>query len=171
MRKLLPWCLVAALALVATLWASRVLTVPNSASDADRVLRARMTGDPPPAGAQLATFGGGCFWCTEAIFQQLNGVYPVVSGYSGGPPNNPTYQQVCTGMTGHAEVIQVTFDPKVIPYEDLLEVFWRTHDPTTLNRQGEDSGTQYRSVVFYHTPEQMVVAEQYKQQLDRSGTF
>src|SRR5262245_45630638 len=117
MRTLLPWCLLAALVLVATLWASRVLTVPNSPTDVDRFQRARMPDGPPPAGAQLATFGGGCFWCTEAVFQQLNGVHRVVSGYSGGTPKNPTYQQVCTGTTGHAEVIQVTFDPKVISYE------------------------------------------------------
>jgi peptide-methionine (S)-S-oxide reductase len=110
----------------------------------------------------VATFGAGCFWCVEAIFQQLRGVEKVVSGYAGGTVANPTYQQVCTGTTGHAEAIQVTFQPDEIAYVDLLYVFWRTHDPTTLNRQGEDVGTQYRSVIFYHTEEQRLVAEQSK---------
>src|SRR5262245_5739098 len=103
--------------------------------------------DPAPAeGTQLATFGSGCFWCTEAVFSQLKGVESAVSGYSGGRVKRPTYQDVCSGTTGHAEVIQVTYDPRVISYPELLEVFWKTHDPTTLNRQGNDVGTQYRSV-------------------------
>jgi peptide-methionine (S)-S-oxide reductase len=119
----------------------------------------------------LATFGNGCFWCTEAIFQQLKGVSKVVSGYAGGKVKNPTYKEVCTGLTGHAEVIQLTYDPKVITFTELLEVFWQTHDPTTLNRQGADVGTQYRSVVFYHTDEQRQLAEVYKKKLDESGTF
>ncbi|MFM1744564.1 MAG: hypothetical protein RLZZ630_501 [Bacteroidota bacterium] len=118
-----------------------------------------------------ATFGGGCFWCVEAVFQQLKGVQSVVSGYAGGRRENPTYEQVCSGATGHAEVIQVTFDPSVIGYPDLLEVFWSVHDPTTLNRQGADVGTQYRSVIFYHNESQKVLAEEYKVQLDKSGTF
>jgi methionine-S-sulfoxide reductase len=120
---------------------------------------------------QTATFGNGCFWCTEAVFEQLRGVKSVVSGYSGGSKPNPTYEEVCTGGTGHAEVIQITYDPAVISFADLLKVFWQTHDPTTLNRQGHDVGTQYRSAVFYHTDEQRETAEQYKQQLDKSGTF
>ena len=124
-----------------------------------------------PDGIQTATFGAGCFWCTEAVFQQLKGVESVVSGYSGGEVKNPTYRQVCTGTTGHAEVIQITYDPKVISYADLLEAFWKTHDPTTLNRQGHDEGTQYRSVVYYHTAEQKELAEHYKQKLDESGAF
>jgi peptide-methionine (S)-S-oxide reductase len=118
-----------------------------------------------------ATFGEGCFWCSEAVFQNLKGVKSVVSGYSGGTVENPTYEDVCTGRTGYAEVIQVTYDPAVISFEDLLKVFWQTHDPTTLNRQGHDSGTQYRSAIFYHSGDQRRVAEQYKQQLDASKTF
>jgi len=118
-----------------------------------------------------ATFGGGCFWCTEAVFQQLKGVHSVVSGYSGGSVKNPSYRQICTGTTGHAEAIQITYDPTVVSYEDLLAVFWQTHDPTTLNRQGDDEGTQYRSVVFYHDEEQKRAAENAKQKLDASGLF
>jgi peptide-methionine (S)-S-oxide reductase len=107
-----------------------------------------------------ATFGGGCFWCLEAVFEQLHGVERVESGYSGGTVADPTYHQVCTGATGHAEVVQVTFDPAVISYRDLLNVFFSVHDPTTLNRQGADVGTQYRSVIFYHSPEQKRAAEE-----------
>lgn len=120
---------------------------------------------------QVATLGSGCFWCTEAFFLKLNGVESVVSGYSGGKVKNPTYREVCTGLTGHAEVIQVKFNPKVISYEEIFEVFWNTHDPTTLNKQGADEGTQYRSAVFYHNEEQKKVAEQYKSQLDKSGVY
>ena len=105
-----------------------------------------------------ATFGGGCFWCTEAVFEQLRGVESVVSGYAGGQVPNPTYEQVCAKTTGHAEVVQVTFDPGVISYRELLEIFLATHDPTTLNRQGNDSGPQYRSAIFYHNDEQKAVA-------------
>jgi peptide-methionine (S)-S-oxide reductase len=118
-----------------------------------------------------ATFGAGCFWCTEAVFQQLKGVSLVVSGYSGGDVIGPTYRQVCTGTTGHAEAIQVTFDPSIITYEELLEVFWQTHDPTTSDRQGNDKGPQYRSVVFYHSEDQKDLVERYKQKLDDSGAF
>ena len=120
---------------------------------------------------QVATLGSGCFWCTEAFFLKLKGVESVESGYSGGKVKNPTYREICTGMIGHAEVVQVKFNPKEISYEDILEVFWNTHDPTTLNKQGADEGTQYRSVVFYHNDDQKKVAEQYKIQLDKSGTF
>lgn len=119
----------------------------------------------------LATFGSGCFWCTEAIFQRVNGVDRVESGYSGGKVKNPTYKEVCSGLTGHAEVVQITYDAAVISFDELLEIFWQTHDPTTLNRQGADVGTQYRSVIFYHTPEQKLLAEQYKKKLDESGAF
>jgi len=119
----------------------------------------------------LATFGTGCFWCTEAIFQRLKGVSKVVSGYAGGTVKNPTYKDVCSGLTGHAEVIQITYDPKLISFPELLEVFWQTHDPTTLNRQGADVGTQYRSVIFYHTKEQKQLAESYKKKLTESGAF
>ena len=125
----------------------------------------------PPAGLETATFGAGCFWCTEAVFQQLKGVHAVVSGYSGGMTKNPTYEQVCSGATGHAEVIQVSFDPNAITYPELLEVFWKTHDPTTLNRQGNDFGTQYRSAIFYHNEEQQRLAEHYKKELNASGAF
>jgi len=124
-----------------------------------------------PTGMAKATFGSGCFWCTEAVFQRLKGVHAVVSGYSGGSLKNPTYHQVTTGMTGHAEAIQITYDPAVVPYEELLEVFWQTHDPTTLNRQGHDEGTQYRSVIFYHNDEQKKLAELYKQKLNAAGLF
>ncbi|MFD2512300.1 peptide-methionine (S)-S-oxide reductase MsrA [Pontibacter locisalis] len=120
---------------------------------------------------EKATFGNGCFWCTEAVFQNLEGVETVVSGYAGGHVDNPTYKQVCSGNTGHAEVLQITYDPSKISYADLLEVFFKTHDPTTLNRQGNDVGTQYRSVIFYHNDEQRQVAEKYKQELDASGIF
>ncbi|WP_369824008.1 peptide-methionine (S)-S-oxide reductase MsrA [Reichenbachiella sp. 5M10] len=119
----------------------------------------------------VATFGNGCFWCTEAIFQDLKGVSKVESGYSGGQTLDPTYKEVCTGTTGHAEVLQITYDPAVISFDELLEVFWKTHDPTTLNRQGNDVGTQYRSVVFYHNDEQKVLAEKYKKELNASGAF
>lgn len=111
-----------------------------------------------------ATFGGGCFWCTEAIFQQLKGVESVASGYSGGQVKNPSYREVCNGTTGHAEAIQVSFDPSVISYEQLLQVFFTTHDPTTLNRQGADVGTQYRSVIFYHDDNQKETAEKVKKE-------
>lgn len=118
-----------------------------------------------------ATLGTGCFWCTEAIFQQLDGVLKVTSGYSGGDFSNPSYKDVSTGTTGHAECIQVVYDPEKITFDALLEVFWQTHDPTTLNRQGNDEGPQYRSVVFYHNKEQKEKAEKYKAELDKSGAF
>jgi peptide-methionine (S)-S-oxide reductase len=127
--------------------------------------------EPPPPGEQQATFGGGCFWCMEAVFQRLKGVRSVVSGYSGGAVANPTYEQVSSGETGHAEAIQITYDPKVISYGKLLQVFWQTHDPTTLNRQGRDVGPQYRSSIFYHNEEQRALAEHYKKKLDASGAF
>jgi peptide-methionine (S)-S-oxide reductase len=120
---------------------------------------------------KIATLGGGCFWCVEAIYQDLQGVEQVVSGYAGGTIENPTYQQVCTGTTGHAEVVQITFDPQVISYADLLYVFWRTHDPTTLNRQGADVGPQYRSIILYHDEEQKAIAEQSKRETDASGLW
>jgi len=118
-----------------------------------------------------ATFGAGCFWCVEAVFQQLKGVEKVVSGYSGGARDNPTYDQVCSGATGHAEVIQVIYNPEIVSFKELLEVFWTVHDPTTLNRQGADVGTQYRSVIFYHSDEQKQLAEHYKSELNTSGSF
>lgn len=120
---------------------------------------------------KTATFAGGCFWCTEAVFVRLKGVRRVTSGYTGGRIPNPTYKQVCTGVTGHAEGIQVEYDPSVITYEQLLDVFFHTHDPTTLNRQGADVGTQYRSAVFFHTEKQKLAAQKMIDQLDRSGDF
>ena len=118
-----------------------------------------------------ATFGAGCFWCVEAVFQELDGVMSVSSGYMGGAVKNPTYKEVCTGQTGHAEVARIIYDPAKISFADLLEVFWKTHDPTPLNRQGADVGTQYRSVVFYHSEEQKTEAESYKKKLDESGAW
>ena len=120
---------------------------------------------------EVATFGSGCFWCTEAVFERLDGVIRVVSGYAGGHVKNPSYKEVTSGQTGHAEVCQVFFDPKVITYEELLDVFWHTHDPTTLNRQGNDHGPQYRSVIFYHNAEQQKLAENSKKQMAISGIF
>lgn len=120
---------------------------------------------------ETATLGSGCFWCTEAFFLRVKGIESVVSGYSGGKVKNPTYREVTTGLTGHAEVVQIKFDPSVITYAEVLEIFWNTHDPTTLNKQGADEGTQYRSVVFYHTEEQKKTAEAYKIQLDKSGVY
>lgn len=116
----------------------------------------------------VATFGSGCFWCTEAVFELVKGVVKVESGYSGGTVPNPTYEAVCTGLTGHAEVVQVYFDPTIISFTQLLEIFWKTHDPTTLNRQGADVGTQYRSVIFYHDEEQRKLAEEYKKKLNEA---
>ncbi len=117
------------------------------------------------------TFGNGCFWCTEAIFQQVDGVIKVESGYSGGHVDNPTYKEVCTGTTGHAECLNIIYDPSKVSYDELLEIFWQTHDPTTLDRQGNDVGPQYRSVIFYHNEEQKLVGEKYKDKLDKSGAF
>ena len=122
--------------------------------------------DATPRGREVATLGGGCFWCTEAVFDDLKGVESVESGYSGGMIANPTYAQVCSGTTGHAEVIQITFDPQVVSFKQILEIFFTVHDPTTLNRQGADVGTQYRSVIFYHDEEQRRVAEQVIKELD-----
>jgi peptide-methionine (S)-S-oxide reductase len=120
---------------------------------------------------QKATFGMGCFWCTEAVFQRLNGVTNVKSGYEGGDTVNPTYEEICTGTTNHAEVIEMEYDPAKISYDELLEIFWKTHDPTTLNRQGADVGTQYRSVIFYHSNEQKEIAEKYKEALNKENAF
>jgi len=117
---------------------------------------------------ELATFGSGCFWCTEAVFQRLKGVEKVVSGYAGGHVLNPTYRQVCGGDTGHAEVIQIQYDPSQTNYEQLLEIFWKTHDPTTPDQQGNDYGPQYRSVILYHNDEQKRLAEEYKKKLDEA---
>ena len=120
---------------------------------------------------ELATFGNGCFWCTEAIFEQLEGVYNVEAGYAGGAVKNPSYKEVCTGNTGHAEVIRLSYDPKKISYRELLDVFFNTHDPTTLNRQGADVGTQYRSAIFYHNDEQKAEAEKMIADLEKADVF
>lgn len=120
---------------------------------------------------EIATLGGGCFWCTEAVMERLDGVTDVVSGYMGGHVENPTYEQVCGMRTGHAEVIQVTFNPSEISYADILDIFWQAHDPTTLNQQGADRGPQYRSAIFYHSPEQKQIAEISKKKLDSSGAY
>ena len=126
------------------------------------------TDDPA---TELATFGAGCFWCVEAVYQQLDGIVSVESGYSGGKVDNPTYDQVCSGTTGHAEVCQIRFDPKRISYDRLLEVFWKTHDPTTLNQQGADVGTQYRSAIFFHTDQQRELARKRKNELNEAGAW
>jgi peptide-methionine (S)-S-oxide reductase len=129
-------------------------TLPSSAQDKPMKSSTNHT--------ETAVFGGGCYWCTEAIFQMLPGVKSVASGFAGGTKENPTYEEVCTGTTGHAEVIQIEYDPSVISYEKLLHTFWQAHDPTTLNRQGPDSGTQYRSIILYKTPEEKTIAEKSK---------
>jgi peptide-methionine (S)-S-oxide reductase len=126
---------------------------------------------PPNPGTQKATFGAGCYWCVEAVLQQLDGVLEVISGYMGGDVQDPSYQQICTGQTGHAEVVQVTFDPKRISYQELLAYFWRLHDPTTLNRQGQDVGSQYRSAIFYHDEAQQQAAEASKAALAAAATL
>ncbi|HSU27722.1 MAG TPA: peptide-methionine (S)-S-oxide reductase MsrA [Chitinophagaceae bacterium] len=139
---------------------------PNSSH-----LQAGNANDMSEIKTDTATFANGCFWCTEAIFNELDGVLSAVSGYSGGHTINPDYKSVCTGETGHAESLQITYDPSKISFDDLLEVFWKTHDPTSLNRQGADVGTQYRSAVFYHNDEQRQKAEHYKKEIDKSGAY
>ena len=127
---------------------------------------------PTPAPTmETATLAGGCFWCLEATFQRLKGVDKVVSGYTGGKTKNPTYEEICTGLTGHAEAVQITYDPKVITYETLLQVFFALHDPTTLNAQKPDTGTQYRSAIYYHSDAQKAAAEKAKKDLDAAGTY
>lgn len=159
---LLVCCLLVGLAVAPLLTANQQSTDQTAESQ-----------DQIPEGVKLETanFGAGCFWCVEAVFQELKGVHSVKSGFMGGKIENPSYEQVCGGQTGHAEICQIQFDPKEISFKELLEVFWKTHDPTTLNRQGFDSGTQYRSVIFYSSQEQKELAEKYKKQLDESGAF
>jgi len=135
---------------------------PTSQKDTSMTTTQSAPVTSPVGHTEIATLGGGCFWCIEPIYQDLKGVLKVESGYTGGQTDNPTYRQICTGTTGHAEVIKVTFDSAVISYQQILEIFFTFHDPTTLNRQGNDSGTQYRSAIFYHSPEQKVVAEEVK---------
>jgi peptide-methionine (S)-S-oxide reductase len=146
----------------------------SSPPNAERTLAVATVNDltPPNGGkTEVATFGSGCFWCTEAIFQRVDGVLKVVSGYEGGTVKNPSYKEVCEGTTGHAECTQITFDPSKVSYDELLKIFWKTHDPTTLNRQGNDVGTQYRSVIFYNNELQKATAEKYKKELDASGAW
>lgn len=133
--------------------------------------RNNTSGSTTAIATEIATLGGGCFWCLEAVFDDLKGVTSVESGYMGGPRPNPTYEQVCTGTTGHAEVVQITFDPAVVTFTEILEVFFVIHDPTTLNRQGNDSGTQYRSAIFYHSPSQKTAAEQVIKNLGGAGLW
>jgi peptide-methionine (S)-S-oxide reductase len=165
--RVLPIALVAACVVVFTLTHRE----PPMPTDLPTLTADEIGPEPAAAGDETATFGTGCFWCTEAVFQQIRGVKKVVSGYTGGQRPNPTYEQICTGTTGHAEAIQITYDPAVVSYPELLEVFWRSHDPTTLNRQGNDVGTQYRSAIFYHTDRQRELAEKYKRKVDEAGVF
>jgi peptide-methionine (S)-S-oxide reductase len=125
----------------------------------DQPVAQAVTTQPDSGQTAIATLGGGCFWCVEAVYQELNGVQKVESGYAGGHVSNPTYREICTGTTGHAEVAQITYNPALVSFEEILEVFFTVHDPTTLNRQGNDVGTQYRSVIYYHNPEQKAIAE------------
>jgi peptide-methionine (S)-S-oxide reductase len=151
------------LAVLVTCWCQ-----PASAKQPEKRGKPPMNASPH---VEKATFGGGCFWCTEAVFLRLRGVQSVVSGYAGGHVQDPTYEQVCSGATGHAECIQITFDPQLVSYVELLKVFFKTHDPTTLNRQGNDIGPQYRSVIFYHNDAQKKAAEEAKAALDAAGAF
>ena len=150
---------------------------PYQRMDVTLLFEGEVRGSPPCENRhkkmklETATFGAGCFWCVEAVFLQLEGVHEVVSGYTGGTTVNPTYEAVCMGMTGHAEVIQIQFDPDVISYEELLEVLWHTHDATTLNRQGADVGTQYRSAIYYYTEAQRHIAEKSKADMDASDMW
>ncbi|MGF7230538.1 peptide-methionine (S)-S-oxide reductase MsrA [Arachidicoccus sp.] len=160
------------------LWTSAILCFASFTSCVEQKNHQRSNVDEQFADKNLemenidtATFGTGCFWCTEAFFQRLKGVVKVISGYSGGNTPNPTYEEVCSGTTGYAEACQIMYDPSVISFEELLKVFWQTHDPTTLNRQGNDVGTQYRSVIFYHNQQQMDEAQHYKEALQKSGAW
>ena len=148
-----------------------VLVISSSCGQKNEVVFEKAKNMSTDNQSDTATFGAGCFWCVEAVFQELKGVKSVTSGYSGGSVENPSYQQVCTGTTGHAEVCQIVYDPKVISYDELLEVFWKVHDPTPLNRQGADAGTQYRSVIFYHNEGQKLLARQYKEKLNDAHAF
>jgi peptide-methionine (S)-S-oxide reductase len=143
----------------------------NSMSNEDSVKVVTLKQDSTTMNLDTATFGAGCFWCIEAVFQEVKGVVSVTSGYTGGTTKNPTYEEICTGRTGHAEVARIVYDTTLVSFDALLEIFWQTHDPTTLNQQGNDVGTQYRSAVFYHNDEQRRKAEQYKKELDASGAW
>ena len=170
MRHNWTWLTLSSVVAVAlVLWAKGMVGITGTSDDADDFRRlAPADSGPPPAGSEQATFGAGCFWCTEAVFQQLNGVLAVQPGYSGGSVKNPTYEQVCTETTGHAEVTEIVFDPAKISYAKLLEVFWQAHDPTTLNRQGADEGTSYRSIILYRDEKQKLLAEKSKLEAQRN---
>jgi peptide-methionine (S)-S-oxide reductase len=142
-----------------------VLILGCNETRSEKIIQKKQVMDNQNKNLDTATFASGCFWCTEAIFERVNGVKSVISGYSGGTVPNPTYEEVCTGNTGHAECTQIIYDPSVISYDELLEIFWKMHDPTTLNRQGNDVGTQYRSAIFYHNEQQKEKAEYYKKKL------
>ena len=142
-----------------------VLFLGCNETRSEKIIQKKQVMDNQNKNLDTATFASGCFWCTEAIFERVNGVKSVISGYSGGTVPNPTYEEVCTGNTGHAECTQIIYDPSVISYDELLEIFWKMHDPTTLNRQGNDVGTQYRSAIFYHNEQQKEKAKYYKKKL------
>jgi peptide-methionine (S)-S-oxide reductase len=148
-----------------------VLLLPLWACSQPKKVESKKSDTMTSSSLEIATFANGCFWCTEAVFQRVEGVEKVVSGYIGGSVKNPSYREVCTGLTGHAEALQITYNPAKISFDELLEIFWQTHDPTTLNRQGNDVGTQYRSGVFYHNENQKKLAESYKKKLDAAGAF
>ncbi len=173
MRAKLKWAvpvvLVAGVAFGAVLFMSDGFDVPENfpVLEPDEIGSA----PAPASGDEVGTFGSGCFWCTEAVFKQMKGVRTVTSGYSGGHVPFPSYAQICRGNTGHAEVVQVTFDSKAVSFAELLEVFWRSHDPTTRDRQGNDSGPQYRSAIFYHSERQRELAERYKAKIDAAGVY
>ena len=153
-----------------TLMAFFMFTVSCAQNKTEKEIK-KMETKEESGSKESATFGAGCFWCVEAVFQRLDGVISIESGYSGGKIKNPSYREVCEGTTGHAEVCRILYDPKKISFTELLEVFWKTHDPTTLNRQGNDHGTQYRSVIFYHSEEQKELAKKYKDEINKSGAY
>ena len=155
------------LVIIGTLWLPEAAAAAGSQAEE----RKAQMSDTAPESRELATFGAGCFWCVEAVFQRIEGVISVVPGYAGGQTENPSYQEICSGDTGHAEVAQIEFDPAVVSYAKLLEVFWQSHDPTTLNRQGADVGTQYRSVIFYHDQKQKEIAGKSQAAAQASGAF
>ncbi len=156
---------------ITTAGASDASTAEGVATKTSTDANAEKAEPIPSASSNLATFGGGCFWCVEAVFEEMTGVKSVVSGYAAGKTKNPTYAEVCTGTTDHAEVCQIEFDPDVVSYQELLEVFFKTHDPSTPNRQGNDYGTQYRSIILFHDAEQQATAQKYIEKLDASGEW
>ena len=159
------------LALVSILALIACFSILNATDPPKTEVNATESESDASAKTEIATFGAGCFWCVEAVLERLEGVSDVVSGYMGGTVKNPTYEVVCSGLSGHAEVVQVTFDPEKITYEELVDIFWKLHDPTTLNRQGADVGTQYRSAIFYHSDEQKEVAEASKKKADAAKLY